>query len=66
MSYSFFIPPPVRYTSTGPLRFSVGFYRGRSRHILGWFSSKSDALDYLERCRETNSFYRYDYLESLF
>ncbi|WGL31017.1 hypothetical protein [Dipodfec virus UOA04_Rod_656] len=64
--HSYLTPPPARISNGRTLSYSVGYYRGRRRIVLGWFETHADASAYLTRCRETNSFFRYDLLHSLF
>jgi len=49
-----------------PFRYSVGFYRGKSRHVVAWFADQSAAIDYCTRMREQYPFARIDYLSSFF
>lgn len=49
-----------------PLRYSVGFYRGKRRVILGWFIDKDAAIDYLLRFRRDHPRCKADLLQTLF
>lgn len=47
------------------LRYSVAFYRGRRRIVIGWFQDFNDAMDFLKRSRRDNPFFKYDLCKSL-
>lgn len=49
-----------------PYRYSVAVYHGKKRVVIAWFSTESDAIDYLVRCRRTNPSAIFDYLQSIF
>jgi len=49
-----------------PLRYSVGFYRGKRRIIIAWFVDESVAIDYLRRFRRDHPRFKADLLQSLF
>lgn len=53
-------------TEERPLRYSVGFYRGRCRVVLAWFADFSAAKDYLSRLRASYPHLKADLLKSLF
>lgn len=47
-------------------RYSVGAYRGKKRVVIAWFADETPANDYLDRCRRTNPYIKFDCLKSLF
>lgn len=49
-----------------PLRYSVGFYRGKRRCIVAWFADRSAAVDYCARMISQYPNFKIDLLESLF
>lgn len=49
-----------------PYRYSVGFYRGKRRVILGWFADQDAAMEYLLRFRRCHPRCKADLLQSLF
>ena len=49
-----------------PYRYSVAVYHGKKRVIIAWFSTESDAIEYLIFCRRTNPSDIFDYLQSMF
>lgn len=49
-----------------PVRFSVGYYRGRKRVVLAWFAEHHDAQEFADRLRRYNPHYKIDVLRTLF
>lgn len=66
MNHFDFRPRYSPVINSTPLRYSVGAYRGRKRIIIAWFIDEASADEYLTRCRRTNPYVKFDYLESLF
>lgn len=54
------------FVGGAPLRYSVGFYRGKRRIIIGWFVDESAAIDYLRRFRRDHPRFKADMLQALF
>lgn len=49
-----------------PYRYSIGAYHGKKRVVIAWFADESPATDYLDRCRRTNPYIKFDCLRSIF
>lgn len=62
----FYCPFRPQVVTGRSFRFSVGYYRGRKRITLAWFSEHYDALNYAVRLRRDNPLYKIDVLQSIF
>ena len=49
-----------------PLRWSVGFYRGKRRCVSACFAYYSEALDYFRRSRVCYPHLKFDIIQTLF
>ena len=49
-----------------PLRWSIGFYRGRRRVVIAWFADEKSARDYSCKIRVSYPHLKVDLLKSLF
>lgn len=58
--------PSPRMTAEGPLRFSVGFYRGRHRVTAAWFVDYDAAQQFANNWRALKPWLIIDILESFF
>ena len=63
---SFYFPKASPVVEGVPLRYSVAFYRGRRRIVIGWFQDFDNAMDFLKRSRRSNPHLKYDLCKSLF
>lgn len=66
MDYFDFIPRFSPIVNSVPHHYSVGAYRGKKRVTIAWFVDESSANDYLDRCRRTTPYIKFDCLKSLF
>ena len=62
----FDIPRSRPFAEGVPLRYSVGFYRGKRRIVIAWFVDESAATDYLLRFRRDHPQFKADLLKSFF
>lgn len=62
----FYSPKASPIVEGVPLRYSVGFYRGRCRIVIGWFRDFDNAMDFLKRSRRNNPRFKYDLCKSIF
>lgn len=60
------IPKACPLVEGRPLRYSVGFYRGKRRCVVAWFADLSAAADYCVRMTSRYPDFKIDLLESLF
>lgn len=58
--------PPLRTSEAGPLRFSVGYYRGRHRVTAAWFVDYATAQKFANDWRTLKPWLIIDILESFF
>lgn len=66
-SMNFFdIPTSCPVVEGTPLRYSVGFYRGRRRTVIAWFADYKEAHDYLIKSIILRPYFKYDILKSMF
>lgn len=62
----FDIPKACPLIEGRPLRYSVGFYRGRRRVVVAWFAEFCDANSYCAKMRLQHPRFLIDVLHSLF
>lgn len=63
---SFYFPKASPVVEGITLRYSVAFYHGRRRIVIGWFQDFNDAMDFLKRSRRDKPHLKYDLCKSLF
>ena len=62
----FYYPKASPIVEGIPLRYSVGFYRGRHRTVIAWFQDFDEAMHFLNRLRCTRPYIKYDLCKSMF
>lgn len=66
MDYYDQTPKACPFVEGRPLRYSVGWYRGRKRVVSAWFADKQAALCWLNLAKAGYPHLKFDLLESLF